>query len=213
MLEITTLILGPAETNCYILADTGSGSAAVIDPAWDGQEIFRAAQKKGWRIEQIWVTHAHFDHIGGVKSLLDAVSNPVTVACNPEDRILWDERGGAPYFGLSIDLPPEPDHWLSQGEILHLGQFEFEVRHVPGHTPGHVVFSCKAEGLLFCGDVIFKGAIGRTDLPGGDTDQLLSSIHSQVLSLPDETRLLPGHGPATTVADERHTNPFLTYLA
>jgi len=213
VLEITTLILGPVETNCYILTDTESGSAAIIDPAWDGQVIYQKAQKKGWRIEQVWVTHAHFDHIGGVKSLVEAISTPVTIACHPEDRVLWEERGGAPYFGLSIDLAPEPDHWIADGEILRLGQYEFEVRHVPGHTPGHVVYFCTAEGLLFCGDVIFKGAIGRTDLPGGDTDQLLASIQHQVLTLPDETRIMPGHGPATTIADERRSNPFLSYLA
>ncbi len=213
MLEMSRLILGPVETNTYILADGDSGAAVVIDPAWDGKAIALEAKKKGWRIAQVWVTHAHFDHIGGIKSLLETLSIPAVIACHPADMLLWNEGGLAPFFGLSIDLPRKPDHLLVHGEILHLGNFDFEVRQVPGHSPGHVVYYCKTEGLLFSGDVIFLGSVGRTDLPDANAELLLSGIRSQVLSLPDETRIFPGHGPATTIAAERHTNPYLTYFA
>lgn len=209
MLEISTLILGQVDTNTYIAAHKPSGAAVVIDPADDGRTILNDATKNGWRVEQIWVTHAHFDHIAGIKSLLDGLSSPVILACHADDRPLWQAQGGAPFFGLSIDPPPEPNRWLAHGDILHLGDIAFEVRHVPGHSPGHVVYYARSEHVLFCGDLLFQGTIGRTDLPGGDYDQLLASLHSQVFPLPGETRLFPGHGPSTTLAIEKRTNPFL----
>ena len=115
-------------------------------------------------------------------------------------------------FGLKIDPGPEPTIDLEHGQILHLGRYRFEVRHAPGHTPGHVMFYCAEQKVLFCGDVIFQGSIGRTDLPGGDYQTLMNSIRTQVLSLPEDTRLLTGHGPETTVGLERRYNPFLTDL-
>lgn len=210
MLNIIDLPLGFVETHTYIAADNDSGAAVVIDPADNGRKILDTAVQNGWRIEQVWVTHAHFDHIGGVKSLLDGISDPVILACHAADRPLWEAHGDASLFGIPFDPPPDPNHWLKHGEILRIGNVEFEVRHVPGHTPGHVVYYAQAENLLFCGDLIFRGSIGRTDLPGGDYEQLLASIRSQVYPLPDETRLLPGHGPATTLGEEKRTNPFLT---
>jgi glyoxylase-like metal-dependent hydrolase (beta-lactamase superfamily II) len=118
-------------------------------------------------------------------------------------------QGGAPLFGMRIDPGPEPTIDLRHGQTLYLGSNQLEVRHAPGHTRGHVMFYCEADQVLFCGDVIFQGSIGRTDLPGGDYETLIASIHSQVLTLPDHTRLLSGHGPTTTVGDERRFNPFL----
>jgi glyoxylase-like metal-dependent hydrolase (beta-lactamase superfamily II) len=125
------------------------------------------------------------------------------------DYSLWRFQGGAPLFGMQIDPGPEPTINLVHGQILFLGSNKFEVRHAPGHTQGHVMFYCLDEKVLFCGDVIFNGSIGRTDLPGGDFGILMESIHSQFLTLPDETRVLSGHGPETTVGKERRTNPFL----
>jgi len=118
-------------------------------------------------------------------------------------------QGGAPLFGMKIDPGPEPTVDLQHGQLLNLGEFQFEVRHTPGHTPGHVVFYCSQEAVVFCGDVIFQGSIGRTDLPGGDFSTLMNSINSEILALPDETRLLTGHGPETSVGIERQYNPFL----
>jgi hydroxyacylglutathione hydrolase len=209
MLEIVTLVLGPVETNAYLVADPHSGEAVVIDPAWDGEVIARDAAKRGWHITQLWLTHAHFDHLGGAGALVKAVQPPPPVAMHPEDLPLWKTQGGAPLFGMRIDPGPEPSIPLAQGQILKLGENEFEVRHTPGHTPGHVVFYCAVEKLVFCGDVIFASSIGRTDLPGGSYGTLIDSIRTHILTLPDETRLFSGHGPQTTVGVERLDNPFL----
>jgi hydroxyacylglutathione hydrolase len=139
----------------------------------------------------------------------DSFSPPPPVALHPADAVLWRMQGGAPLFGFHIDPGPEPTVDLFHGQILRLGRYQLEVRHAPGHTAGHVVFCCLGERVAFCGDVIFRGSIGRTDLPGGDYDTLMDSIREQILTLPDETRLLSGHGPETTVGLERGWNPFL----
>ncbi len=209
MLAIHSLTLGPVQTNAYLVADEASRTAAVIDPAWDGARIVDAARRRGWRIAHIWLTHAHFDHLGGAGAVSDAINPPVPVALHSADYPLWRVEGGAPLFGLHIDPGPEPTVELYHGQALRLGETVFEVRHAPGHTPGHVLFYCPQAGAAFVGDIIFRGSIGRTDLPGGDYATLLESIRAQVLTLPEATRLYPGHGPATTVGEERRSNPFL----
>jgi hydroxyacylglutathione hydrolase len=209
MLAIETFVLGPVQTNAYLLADPESGEAAVIDPAWDGHLLVEAARKRGWRIGNIWLTHAHFDHLGGAAAVADLSSPPPPVALHPDDYTLWRMDGGARLFGMQIDPGPEPTIELQHGQILHLGSNILEVRHAPGHTRGHVMFYCAADGVIFSGDVIFGGSIGRTDLPGGDYDTLIASIENQVFTLPDETRLLSGHGPETSVGIERGDNPFV----
>lgn len=210
MLSIVSFVLGPVQTNSYLVADAGTGEAAVIDPAAEGDVILKEAGRRGWRIGNIWLTHAHFDHIGGVAAVADGSSPPPPVALHPEDYWLWRNEGGAPLFGIRMDPGPEPTIDLAHGQILRLGEVKFEVRHTPGHTRGHVIFCCHSEKVVFCGDLIFQGSIGRTDLPGGDYDTLIGSIRDQILTLPDETRLLSGHGPETTVSMERAYNPFLT---
>jgi len=209
MLEIISFELGPVVTNVYLVADSESKKAVVIDPAWDGDVVVEAAQGHGWRITDVWLTHAHFDHLAGTAAIAAEIDPPPQVALHPDDLPLWQHQGGAPFFGMHIDPGPEPNISLAHGQRLRLGSYEFEVRHAPGHTPGHVVFYNKTEKLAFCGDVVFRGSIGRTDLPGGDYRTLIDSIHSQILSLEDETRLLCGHGPETTVGEERLGNPFL----
>jgi Zn-dependent hydrolases, including glyoxylases len=209
MIDFRTLILGPVSTNCYIVADSDSGEAAVIDPAWDGRAILLEAQRLGWKISQLWYTHAHFDHFGGAADLAKALNTPPIVALHSLDHELWENQGGAPYFGMQIDPGPEPTIDLIHGQVLRLGKTEFEVRHTPGHTPGHVVYYCAKDSLLFCGDLIFHGSVGRTDLPGGDWEALSSSIMEQVFTLPDETQLLSGHGEKSTVGEEKRENPFV----
>jgi glyoxylase-like metal-dependent hydrolase (beta-lactamase superfamily II) len=209
MLSIVTFTLGVVETNTYLAADAATGEAVVIDPADSGEKIVAEAEKRGWRIGNIWLTHAHFDHLAGSAGVADRSNPPPQVALHPDDYTLWRFQGGAPLFGMRIDPGPEPTVDLRHGQILHLGAYAFEVRHAPGHTRGHVMFYCAAESLMFCGDVIFQGSIGRTDLPDGDFETLIRSIRAQVLTLPDETRLLSGHGPETTVGAERKFNPFL----
>ena len=209
-LAVVTLVLGPVQTNAFLVADPVGRVAAVIDPAWDGAAIVRQADLRGWRITDVWLTHAHCDHFGGAAEVCDRVQPPPRVALHPLDQPLWRVNGGAAWFGMQdFDPGPEPTIDLAAGMMLNLGSFRFEVRHAPGHTPGHVVFYCAEASQLFCGDVIFDGGVGRTDLPGGDWDELLASIQAQVLSLPDDVALQPGHGPSTTVGIQRRTNPFL----
>lgn len=210
MLSIVTLRLGPVQTNAYLVADGSTGEAVVIDPAAEGDLILEQAARRGWQISNIWLTHAHFDHLAGAAAIARGCNPAPPVALHPDDHWLWRNQGGAQLFGLRIDPGPEPAIDLAHGQILHLGELELEVRHTPGHSPGHVIFYCAAEGVVFCGDTIFQGSIGRTDLPGGDYQTLITSIQTQILTLPDETRLLSGHGPATTVGRERVYNPFLS---
>ncbi len=210
-LAIVNFTLGPVQTNSYLVADTNTGSAAVIDPADDGALIAREAEKKGWKIEYVLMTHAHFDHTAGVAGVIQAVPSPVTVGLNQADLEVWQAKGGAALFGLGdFDPGPKPSLDLSHGLSLKLGEQVLEARHTPGHSPGHVILVSHEAKLVFCGDLIFYSGVGRTDLPGGSWDILLESIEKEVLSLPDETKLLPGHGPATTVARERRMNPFLS---
>jgi glyoxylase-like metal-dependent hydrolase (beta-lactamase superfamily II) len=210
MLKIISLVLGPVGTNSYLVGDPLKRSAVVIDPAWDGELILEEANRHQWQIEQIWLTHAHFDHIGGIADLVKGIQPVPQLALHPADLTLYSFQGGAAYFGMHIAQGPKPSVHLSHGQILTLNDREFEVRHCPGHTPGHVVYYCAAEKVMFCGDVIFWGSIGRTDLPGGDFDTLMHSINSHILTLPNETRLLSGHGGETTVGNERRENPFLS---
>jgi hydroxyacylglutathione hydrolase len=209
MLEIVSFTLGPAQTNAYLVANSETREAVVIDPSWDGHIILDAAKKRDWRIGHMWYTHAHFDHIGGAGAIADALNPLPLVALHPNDHVLWRAGGGGSIFGFDIDPGPEPTIDFYQGQILRLGEVEFEVRFTPGHTLGHCILYVASAGICFCGDLIFAGSVGRTDLPGGDWDQLVESIKSQVFTMPDDTRLLSGHGPETTVGKEKVSNPFV----
>jgi hydroxyacylglutathione hydrolase len=209
MLEITSFVLGPVATNTYLIADTETKQAAVIDPAWSDAVVMQEAGRRGWQIEQVWITHAHFDHFGGVAQLASQLVPQPVIALHPDDLLLWQSGGGAAIFGLQIPQPPSPTLRLRHGQVLTLGKSQVEVRFVPGHSPGHVVFYSAADGVVFCGDTVFWGSIGRTDLPGGDQALLLRGIQEQILSLPEQTRLLPGHGEETFVGQEKRWNPFL----
>jgi len=177
-----------------------------VDPGEEPELFLAEAARRDRRIIAIWLTHAHLDHILGVAAIRAASGAPIHL--HPADRALYDElpQQGL-WLGVAAAAPPVPDAELSHGQRLRVGRVELEVRHAPGHSPGHVVFV--APGAVLCGDVLFQGSIGRTDLPGGDFDTLIASIRRELLSLPDATRVFPGHGPSTTIGRERATNPFL----
>jgi len=211
-LEFVKLSLGPMGNNSYLLGDNDIKKAVVIDPSYGSEALLETAREKGWTLTQIWLTHAHFDHISGANQLARAFDAPMPIGLHPDDMDWYQQEGGAGQFGLSIEQPPPVSIHFEHGMTLRLEKKEdaiVEVRHAPGHSPGHVMFYCEPLGVLFCGDVIFRGSIGRTDLPGGAMSVLLESIRNEIFSLPDDTRLLPGHGPESTVAYEKAHNPFL----
>jgi hydroxyacylglutathione hydrolase len=194
--------------NAFLVRCEATGDQWAIDPGGEASAMARALEADGGTLRAIVLTHAHMDHIEGVAELVRRV--PVPIHLHPADRPLYDAAAQqAAMFGHRIEPPPPPDAELAHGQALDLGSCRFEVRHAPGHSPGHVVLYCEAAGLAFVGDVVFAGSIGRTDLPGGSFEQLMTSIREQVISLPGGTRLLAGHGPESTVDRERATNPFL----
>ena len=206
-MNVHTLALGPAQTNCYLVSADSARDAVVIDPAWDAHAILDAARSAKVTIKAILLTHGHFDHIGAVADLKDALQIPLLAHAREID--LLDANGGADLFGFRIRSVPSPDRLVEQGDMIEIDALKFEVRYVPGHTLGHVAFVEHQRRSAFVGDVLFAGSIGRTDLPGGDYDTLISSITDQLLTLPDDYRVYPGHGPPTTIGLERRTNPFL----
>jgi hydroxyacylglutathione hydrolase len=209
MLDIIRLVLGPVSTNCYLVADTATREAAVVDPAWDGKVILEEVAKRGWSIGQLWYTHAHFDHFAGAAELARALEIPPSVALHSLDRLLWEAGGLGDSFGYTSSSFPEPTIDLAVTHSLAVGAYQFQARHAPGHSPGSCIFFCAVEKIIFSGDLIFAEGVGRTDLPGGDWDVLLTSIREQVYTLPNETRILPGHGAETQVGEEKRSNPFI----
>lgn len=202
--DVGILTVGPFQSNCYVLRPSGGGPLVVIDPGDEADRIL--AKIAGDDVAAILLTHAHLDHIGAVKAVAAATGAPVYL--HPGDRFLYDAAvEHARAFGLRVEAPPAPDRELTEGETLRFGDLEFEVRHVPGHSPGHVIFV--TDGMAFVGDCVFHGSIGRTDLPGGDMRTLLAAIRKEILSLPPDMVLYPGHMGPTTVRHEAQTNPFL----
>lgn len=208
MIQILQLPLGPMQTNCYILACEETMQAAVIDPSWDGRTIFATADEQGFDITHILLTHAHFDHVGGLAQLKEETGAPIYI--HPDAiPMLQTATMSAALFRLYIPDPPPPDELLSDGQVLTVGKLQLHVLHTPGHAPGHVCFYLPEHATLFDGDVLFQQSIGRTDLPGGDYDELMKVIREKLLILPEETQVFSGHGPATTIGMEKKWNPFL----
>ena len=209
-LTIMTMTLGMTMTNTYVVADPLSKEAVVVDPGDEGEKIVDAVQARGLEIKAIWLTHSHFDHILGVSGMASALGGAVPLALHPDERPLWDARGGASLFGQpEVDPGMQPSIDLSANPDLMVGRYAFTARHTPGHTLGHVVYVCHEAHLAIVGDLVFQASVGRTDLPGGDWDTLLHSIKHEILALDDDYQLFPGHGPSTTVGAERISNPFL----
>ncbi len=206
-LHILQLPLGPIQTNCYLVADSVSGDAVVIDPGADAPLVLQALAERQWHCRHVLLTHAHFDHIGAVADLVEATGAPL--ALHPDDLPLLRRKGGGQAFGVELRASPEPDVLLEAGQTLLAGSLRFEVLFVPGHTPGHVAFYHAGGPAVFSGDVLFQQGIGRTDLDGGDYDLLMRSLRDVLLQLPDDTVVCAGHGPTTTIGAEKRENPFL----
>jgi len=204
--EVVTLTNGAFAENCYLVADPDTRDAVIVDPGEEAGLFLARLASERWTPRAVWLTHAHLDHVAGVADVKRETGVPVLL--HPADRPLYD---AAPHqarlFGLSLDPPPPPDGALTDGQVLTVGNLSFAVMHLPGHTPGHVAFV--GYGLALAGDVLFAGSIGRTDLPGGDTATLPRSIRERLYALPDDTAVLPGHGPATTIGAEMRGNPFV----
>ena len=201
--------LGVFASNCYIAAARAGDAAVVIDSGEGAGEVIKERlAAHGLRLEALLLTHGHIDHIWGAADVADAAGVPAYI--HPDDRYMLDDPGaalGRMGMGKMQIATPADVRDLADGDRFRFGDLEIEVRHTPGHTPGHCVFV--TNGILFSGDLIFQGSIGRTDFPGGDLDQLLSGIRAKLWPLTDETAVYPGHGPPTTVGVEKRTNPFL----
>ncbi|HXV43779.1 MAG TPA: MBL fold metallo-hydrolase [Anaerolineae bacterium] len=204
---IKQLPVGVIQTNCYIAGCEETGEGVVIDPGEEAERILAEIKALELTIKYILNTHAHFDHILANAPLVKATGAPL--ALHPLDLPLLRQNGGASLFGFEVSASPEPDLMLAEGDMISFGTYTFQVLFTPGHTPGHVSFYEAKAGIVFDGDVLFAGGIGRTDLPGGDYETLMASINNNLMILPDETVVCSGHGPVTTIGRERATNPWL----
>jgi glyoxylase-like metal-dependent hydrolase (beta-lactamase superfamily II) len=200
------LVVGPLQVNCFILADDKTKEAVVIDPGEDPQDILRIVKEKELKVRYIVNTHGHFDHIGANKAVKEATGAEILIH-EGDAPVLASAPRHSVAFGMSSVASPPADRYVKHGDIISAGEISLKVLHTPGHSPGGI--SLLEQGMVFTGDALFAGSIGRTDFPGGDLLTLLRSIKANLLNLPDETRVFSGHGPASTIGEERRENPFL----
>ncbi len=203
---LDTLPTGPLEVNCYIVGCEETRKAAIIDPGGNVDHILQLLKKHQLKAAMIINTHGHFDHIGGNRELFETTGAELII--HQDDRPLLDRAGEhAAAYGLRVESSPAPTRELSGGETLQLGKLLLQVIHTPGHSPGGICLY--VDDTLLVGDTLFAGSIGRTDLPGGDHQLLINNIKEKLLPLPESTRVYPGHGPMTTIGQEKLHNPFL----
>jgi glyoxylase-like metal-dependent hydrolase (beta-lactamase superfamily II) len=208
-MRATIIPVTPFQQNCSLVWNPRTMAGAVIDPGGDLDQVLDTARGEKVRIEKILLTHAHIDHAGGTAALAKQLAVPIE-GPHPGDQFWIDQMAEqGRMFGFPRCESFTPDRWLDEGDKVQVGGLEFDVRHCPGHTPGHIVFYSAAERLAFVGDVLFAGSIGRTDFPGGDYDTLIRSIRDKLFPLGDDVRFVPGHGPMSTFGDERRSNPFV----
>lgn len=195
--------------NCYLLADEASNTAVFIDPGDEAHRLLEALNANDLKLDAIWLTHAHFDHIGAVADIKDVLDVPVYL--HPDDEVIYKSGSqAAQLWDISFRQPTGETQPLEADQVLVFGNAEVKCLFTPGHAPGHISFYLPSEGVVIAGDALFKSSIGRTDLPLGNHAQLLESIHTQLMNLPGDTVVYPGHGPETTVGAEKRNNPFLT---
>ncbi len=210
-IDYKRLTLGPFETNAYFLADTDTKQAILIDPVDEAPAILAAADAAGWTIKLMLATHAHLDHVLASAAIKEALDIPFYIHQDCAD-MLAEVPLQALYFGLGqVPASARPDRLLGDAETIELDGIRLQSLYTPGHAPGHLSFYLPEEKILFSGDTLFAGSIGRTDFPGGDYDLLMHSIFTQLMTLDDDVRVLPGHLGATTIGQERRTNPFLIH--
>lgn len=207
-MNVHGVALGPLRANCWILDD--GARAVVVDPGDDPDEILAELERRGVDLHEVWLTHAHFDHVGGLAGLLEGFEADVPVRMHGADApLLAAAAEAAAAWGVTIRRPPTDTVALHDGQELSFAGAEIHCLHTPGHAPGHVAFWIPSETLVLAGDTLFRGSIGRTDLPFADHGTLLASIRERLLTLPPGTAVLPGHGPTTDVRTEARSNPFL----
>ena len=203
---IERLELGPFGTNCYLVGDESSKEGVIIDPGAEADRILKRVDALGMEIKFIVLTHAHIDHITALGKVKKATGAEITIHADEAGALKSGHLTGA-IFGMSVPPLPSPDKLLRDGDKLNIGDLGFLVLHTPGHSRGGICLL--GDGVVFSGDTLFNFGIGRTDLPGGSYNQLMNSIHTKLMVLPDNTTVYPGHGPESTIGTERHRNPFL----
>ncbi|MBQ4858164.1 MBL fold metallo-hydrolase [Pseudoalteromonas sp. MMG007] len=209
-MQVITIPVTPFAQNSRIVICTQTNQAVVIDPGGDTDKIITALNDRQLDLKAIWLTHGHLDHVGGADTLRKYFN--VQLIGPQKDEVFWFENlpMQAQMFGFAQITPFYPDIWLNHDDVVSVGKLSFVVKHCPGHTPGHIVFYQPQHETVIVGDVIFKGSVGRTDFPKGDSKQLIESIKAHILTLPDNTKILSGHGSDTTVGFEKQTNPFVS---
>lgn len=200
------LTVGPFQENCFIVG--GGGTGVLFDPGDEAARIALAVEQTKLEISQIVITHAHIDHVGAVAALVDEYACPVLMHAEAEP-MLEQLPNQALMMGLRFGKVPKVDGYIEDEQVIEVGDLSFRALYTPGHAPGHLAFYCEEEGLVISGDALFAGSVGRVDLPGGSMEVLIRSINERLLTLPDTTVVHPGHGPETTIGEERAHNPFL----
>lgn len=202
------LTVGPFQENCYIVGDETTGEGALVDPGDEAARIAIAVEQTNLEITQILITHAHIDHVGAVAALVEEYACPVLMHSEAEP-MLKQLPTQAMMMGLRFGKVPNVDRHIEEEEVIKVGGLELQSLYTPGHAPGHLAFYIEGEGVVLSGDALFAGSVGRVDLPGGSMEVLMKSIEERLLTLPDETKVYSGHGPQTTIGNEKSYNPFL----